>query len=626
MHQFSDACSKDPKEPEHYNYSGFCHQNLKQWDEALTHYTKAIELEKNNGEYYFNRATVKKEINNYQEAIEDFECAIKYWEQKFSSHSPEPNIYQAYYLKGICLRQLEKFEESIFDLKKAVDLKQDEPSAHNNLGLSYFKAGYFDDAATEYTKAIQNTQIEKKKNEFDPEIRQQVAIYCNNRGLAYYHLKMFIESKKDFDEAIRLNDKEAIYYFNRGNVSYDQGDFNKAHQDYDRAIELQPGDSRFYHSKGLAYEGTNKDEYFEAAIENYKRAIELDETFFGARFHLGNMFHKNNNFQEALQWYSTVLANYSTDKKIYVNRGLVYQDMGNHQFAIMDFDAAIKMDELYSDSYFHRGVSKLKSRSYKEAIDDLNKALETQTEPNYSIYDALGCWHQALKDYDQALRYMDEAIEHDQNSVQFLMNRAQCFFELQQYTESISDLEKALSIDEHDPKILYKLGLSYYAFEKYKRCIKTLKRALKWINIFKPHETAPYITYESDIYYHIGIAYCNLERFEESIYPLTRAIELIPSDIRYIHERAKAYQMIGEHEAAIDDFSLVIKKNLNNAHAFFRRAFSQKALKRYTEAADDFETAKEKDPLNQKLVVNYKKLSGITCIVLCKPGEEKVYE
>lgn len=91
---------------------------------------------------------------------------------------------------------------------------------------------------------------------------------------------------------------------------------------------------------------------------------------------------------------------------------------------------------------------------------------------------------------------------------------------------------------------------------------------------------------------------------------------MIPSDIRYIHERAKAYQMIEEHAAAIDDFTTVIKKNPNNAHAYFRRAFSLKALKQYKEAADDFETAKEKDPLNQKLVVNYKKLHGITCIVL----------
>lgn len=54
---------------------------------------------------------------------------------------------------------------------------------------------------------------------------------------------------------------------------------------------------------------------------------------------------------------------------------------------------------------------------------------------------------------------------------------------------------------------------------------------------------------------------------------------MIPSDIRYIHERAKAYQMIEDHEKAVEDFSLVIKKNPKNAHAYFRRAFSYKALK-----------------------------------------------
>lgn len=93
--------------------------------------------------------------------------------------------------------------------------------------------------------------------------------------------------------------------------------------------------------------------------------------------------------------------------------------------------------------------------------------------------------------------------------------------------------------------------------------------------------------------------------------------------------------MIEDHEKAVEDFSLVIKKNPKNAHAYFRRAFSLKSLKvfiieynilqKYSEAADDFEKAKELDPLNPKLVVNYKKLKGITCIVLCKPGEEKIF-
>lgn len=79
------------------------------------------------------------------------------------------------------------------------------------------------------------------------------------------------------------------------------------------------------------------------------------------------------------------------------------------------------------------------------------------------------------------------------------------------------------------------------------------------------------------------------------------------------------------HEKAVDDFNVVIKKNSKNAHAYFRRAFSLKALKRYAEAADDFEKAKDLDPLNPKMVVNYKKLKGVSCIVLCEPGEEKIF-
>jgi len=85
-------------------------------------------------------------------------------------------------------------------------------------------------------------------------------------------------------------------------------------------------------------------------------------------------------------------------------------------------------------------------------------------------------------------------------------------------------------------------------------------------------------------------------------------LETIPSDLRFFHERAKAYQMIDEHEKAVTDFDTVIRKNPKNAHAYFRRAFSLKALKRYPESVEDFEKARKLDPMNPALVVNYKKL------------------
>jgi Flp pilus assembly protein TadD len=64
--------------------------------------------------------------------------------------------------------------------------------------------------------------------------------------------------------------------------------------------------------------------------------------------------------------------------------------------------------------------------------------------------------------------------------------------------------------------------------------------------------------------------------------------------------------MIEDHENAVADFDLVIKKNAKNAHAHFRRAFSHKHLKNYPGAAEDFEQAKILAPLDPKMVVNYK--------------------
>jgi Flp pilus assembly protein TadD len=64
--------------------------------------------------------------------------------------------------------------------------------------------------------------------------------------------------------------------------------------------------------------------------------------------------------------------------------------------------------------------------------------------------------------------------------------------------------------------------------------------------------------------------------------------------------------MIDLHDEAVADFNTVLNKNHRNAHAYFRRAFSLKALKQFSEAAEDFEKAKNLDPMNPQLVVNHK--------------------
>jgi tetratricopeptide (TPR) repeat protein len=132
------------------------------------------------------------------------------------------------------------------------------------------------------------------------------------------------------------------------------------------------------------------------------------------------------------------------------------------------------------------------------------------------------------------------------------------------------DLETGLAVRADDPSILYRLGLSHYADKDYKHCVRNLKQALT---------NRPFSSHEADIYYHIGLAYCMVEKFEKAIYPFSKCIQLDPSEIDYLHERAKAYQMVEDHESAVEDFNALITKNPKNAHAHFRRAFSLKALR-----------------------------------------------
>ena len=78
-------------------------------------------------------------------------------------------------------------EASINDFKDAIKMRPDRPSAHNNLGLSFFEYGEFDDALAHYKKAI----------ELEP-----TSVHYNNRGLAYFHFDKLEEAKADFEHAI----------------------------------------------------------------------------------------------------------------------------------------------------------------------------------------------------------------------------------------------------------------------------------------------------------------------------------------------------------------------------------------------------------------------------------------
>ena len=135
-------------------------------------------------------------------------------------------------------------------MRKATELKPDEASAHNNLGLSYFENEDFSDALGSYTMAITKETTEVTEKNANPE---NLSFYHKNRGLALYHQGEMEDAKHDYDLAIDYNPANADNYFNRGNVFLNQSDFKNAHRDFDKSIDLENNNAKFYHAKGLAF-------------------------------------------------------------------------------------------------------------------------------------------------------------------------------------------------------------------------------------------------------------------------------------------------------------------------------------------------------------------------------------
>lgn len=289
-------------------------------------------------------------------------------------------------------------------------------TAHNNLGLSLFEKEDYEEALVSYGKAIKLAET---------------SIYYNNRGLANFYSDKLEEAKKDFDLAIAMDPEDITIYLNRGNMHLHNRDFSLAHDDYDVALAKDRSNPKLWHSKGLAFQqqaeyeesqiGPRHPRLYSWAIQMFQESLELQPSFISANFHIGLMYHKTEQYKEALQCFSRVLEKIKNDKTVYMARGNVYSDMGNHQLAIKDFSSALALEPKLVEGYFKRGMSKFCIRSYLDAIDDLNISQAKEEEMhdqdknfpiNYRIPDGLGQCYHALRDYTEAMRFYDLAIDN----------------------------------------------------------------------------------------------------------------------------------------------------------------------------------------------------------------------
>jgi tetratricopeptide (TPR) repeat protein len=377
---------------------------------------------------------------------------------------------------------------------------------------------------------------------------------------------------------------------------------------------------RQQHSLGLAFQSLRK---YEAALEHFQLALALWAGHAPSRYHSSLMLHALGDHDQAEGELGVLLHREPDSQRVLEARGLARQAMGHHAAAIADFSEALRVEER-GETYYHRAVSHLASKpqpGVEDALRDLKSARKTGFKRGEE-YDKCATAFLLQGDVPSAIAAYSAALELDPTNLSYLARRSQCHRELGDAAEAEKDLTVALAMPHADASLLYLRGLARYDQDQFDDCVNDLEAALR--SGVDP-STLP------DVYYSIGLAHANSDRHLEAEAAFSAALGVQPPPPRslqllYVHERAKSRQMIQWHEDAVQDFGTVIALNGGNAHAYFRRAFSQKALGKYEAAAEDFETARMLQPTNPHLVVSYSTLHEVETIILCAAGEEPAFD
>ncbi len=209
--------------------------------QAISGFTKAIDINPRNEHAYYVRGFIYSCNINLDQAISDFNKAIEF----------NPSFAQAYCYRGNAYLHKENLALMTKALKEKLWPSYDYKSKVN-----------FNQAISDFNKAIG----------FNPSLTEAY----NSLGGAYIDENDYDQAIASFNKAIELNPQSMIAYARRAVAYREKGNLDQAISDYTKAIEVKPDIAHLYEARADLYE--KKSDYDKAWADVHK-AEELGAKF-----------------------------------------------------------------------------------------------------------------------------------------------------------------------------------------------------------------------------------------------------------------------------------------------------------------------------------------------------------
>jgi tetratricopeptide (TPR) repeat protein len=198
----------------------------------------------------------------------------------------------------------------------------------------------------------------------------------------------------------------------------------------------------------------------------------------------GLIWDEKGDYDKAIADFNEAIRLEPKNADAYNRRSLVWSDKKDYDKAIADSNEAIRSDPKFGLAYLTRGTAFYNKGDFDHAIVDFNEAirLNPQHSPAYSIRGWLQpSWDLALADFNEAIRL-------DPYDASAYKSRGIAWFRKQEYNKALADYDKTIRLNPQDADAHNCRGSVWFSKQEYTKALADYDEAIR----LNPKDPAPY--------------------------------------------------------------------------------------------------------------------------------------
>nr|WP_274704359.1 tetratricopeptide repeat protein [Synechococcus sp. AH-551-E02] len=477
----------DATDPETTQDIGNTYLNLGSTDNATKWYKKSLEINNSYAPAFNNLANIKRQSGNTQEAIDLFKRAIQI----------DPQLIQAYVGAAASLLALRDLDQAEALATKAIEINAHAPGINEILGIIFQNKDSHEKAIEHYRKEL---AINPKANNLLLDL-----------GLLLLQTGQAAEAVEPLVKASANNPSEQSSLL-LAQAYQNLGQFKEAILEYKKLDIDQSKNKKLPFNLGLCLLNTGSNI---EAIEAFKLAIKIDESYLPAWGNIGNALKNEGRHHEALLATQKVLDLDPDNPTAHMNLGGIYKDLGKLDQALASTLKSLELRPDNPTAHMNLGNIYQDLGNLDQALASTLKSLELNPH-NHSAFMNLGCIYKDLGNLDQALASTLKSLKLNPDNPYALMNLGSIYKDLGNLDQALASTLKSLELKPDNPTAHMNLGGIYKDCRNLDQALASTLKSLE----LKPDNP--------DSLTNLGSIYHELGEYEHAIASYNSALKLNP--------------------------------------------------------------------------------------------------